>query len=185
MSRKFSSFSILLLLLSLTIFVVSGCGSGGGGGGGFLPIVGDKTTGDTLTLGIISTDTTTNSYVEKASSISPFAYDPYIYGYFWSGTDTQIQMYDNYDSTLGWESHLLISMPTLSVGTYNVQTNNFYYAKRGISSAYWSDGISGTLTFSRIDSNTGGRIQGTFDNVSMKNNTEVIHVSGDFDVTIQ
>jgi len=177
------------LFISIIIFIslLIGCGGGGGGGAAALPGgAGGGTTADHITLAITSTGTTTTTYNEKSSSASPYGYDPYIDGFFWSGS-TQIQLYNNYDSTLGWESHFLVSMPTLSAGTFNVtQTNNFYYAKRGTPGAYLSDGLGGTLTFTRIDSSTGGRIKGTFSNVSMQNSStfDVIHVSGSFDVTI-
>jgi hypothetical protein len=175
----------LFISIIMTISLLIGCG--GGGGGGVAAFSGGGNNTDHITLALISTGTTTNTYNEKISGASPYGYDPYIYGYFWSGS-TQIQLYNNYDSMLGWESHLLVSMPTLSAGTFNVdQSNNFYYAKRGIPGAYWSDGLGGTVTFTRIDSNTGGRIKGTFSDVSMQNSStlDVIHVSGSFDVTIE
>jgi hypothetical protein len=170
------------VVLAGMLTVLAACGGGGGSSAG-----GGNPSGsgsDTLILGITSGVTTTTSYVEKKDSSAEWGNDPDIFGYYGFG-NAWVQTYSNYDPLLAWETHILITMPT-STGTQNAQPNSIMYSTRGVGS-YFADGNGGTITFNRLDSSPGGKIQGSFDNVSLllSGGSDIITVSGTFSATVE
>ncbi len=176
-----------LLVISLAVLsgavLLTGCG---GGGGSAAP---GGTGADTVTLSVTSGQTTTTTtYTATASAGAPAGSDPETSGEA-AGTFLIVSMNGGYQGTdlLGspiWNIKFKIMIAGNTTGTYPVEAGNVTYLSRNDNASYVSPTNSpGTVTFMRIDG-IGGRMQGTFENVSAYTyDLRNVVLSGSFDVT--
>lgn len=172
-----NGFLALVLLLSL-----AACG----GGGGDAPPGADQPGADTLS--ITATGGTTTTYTQAwIGTTGSTGYDPDIIGTLKPSDLHSIVLYADFHSSPTPQYSVVFSLEVTSATATTVPVTyldiNYMVSNVG---NFWSTGNSGTVTFTRIDNAVGGRIQGSFNNVEMRDYAQsiVTTLSGTFNATI-
>jgi hypothetical protein len=177
--RTFGRYVIVSLYLCS---LISSCGGGGSAESG--------PAADSMAVSIEGGPVT--SYVETPSTTAPpdIGRDPYVWSSFDAANNkVTLFTYAGYNGPVN-STTLEIDIAGTTAGAYPVTTTGavFYTAPDGnnyFASPFFS-GSSGTIVVTRYDANAGGKIQGTFDVISVVRillHERTARLTGTFDVT--